>query len=297
MLLGAPLVGLLLATPGLGLIGKLRHLGNRRPAPRVPALYASAGVTQMPAQDEERDVDAELQVIPESVIDREDVPGVTVRELKDQTRDSIEYFASERVPSALIAGATLGILFAYPLSVSDVPFAALSKRLYMLFVTTSLCNTLISVFAASLAIVRLLGHEHEPMAKDALIMMLRETPMWFLAVRVHYMTGLLSFVGALSVRMFTDYLPGSPTFAKGLVCLTGATLTFMLALYNSTLIHFNSFLSMWVNYIRVIIARFSERTPTAGKPAGPLAFSAVGMLAAAFYFFALSFRQHMASLV
>lgn len=176
----------------------------------------------------------------------------------------------------------------YPLVSGDLPFSALSKRVYMLLATASLCNTLLSVFAASLAIVRLLGHEHEPMAKDPLVMMLREVPLFFLAVRAHYLTGLLLFVAALSVRIFTDYFIGSPTFAKGLVCLVGATLSFMLAMYNTHLIHFKSYGDLWLQYLRVLGARLRNRTPTLGKPAGPLAFTAVALLGTSCYFFGLS---------
>ncbi|KAJ1625332.1 hypothetical protein T492DRAFT_1040389 [Pavlovales sp. CCMP2436] len=265
---------------------------RRRPHAPVPALYSSAGATEAPTGEEVRDLDPEQLIIPEAILSREDEPGVTPRELKDQTGEAIEYFSSERVPSALVAGATLGILFAYPLVKGEAPFAAVSKRLYMLLATTSLCNTLLAVFAASIAIVRLLGHEHEPMAKDPLVMMLRETPLLFLAVRVHYLTGLLSFVGALSVRMFTDYMPASPTFAKGLCCLTGSTLAFMLSLYNSQLIHFFSLGHMWVQYARCVAARLSNPALSMGRPAGALAFGSAGLLLASFCFFGASFWSH-----
>lgn len=231
-----PFALLLLATPGLSVGLPNVKLFARRLIKPPSALYASAGATETPPIDEQREVDTEQLIIDESIIDREDTPGITPRELKDQTRESIEYFASERVPSALIAGATLGVLFAYPLAQTDAPLRALSKRIYMLLATGSLCNTLLSVFSSSLAIVRLLGHEHEPMAKDPLVMMLREVPLFFLAVRAHYLTGLLLFVAALTVRIFTDYAQGSPTFAKALVCLVGSTLSFMLAMYNTHLV-------------------------------------------------------------
>jgi hypothetical protein len=128
------------------------------------------------------------------------------------------------------------------------------------------------------------------MAKDPLVMMLRETPLLFLAVRVHYLTGLLAFVGALSVRMFTDYMPTAPLFAKGLVCLTGSTLTFMLALYNSSLIHFYSLAHMWLQYARCVVARLNSRN--ASSSGGPLAFGSAGLLLASFWFFGASFVMH-----
>lgn len=262
----------------------------------LPTLARSLLLRRPEADDtpaDPRAYEPEQTVLPASVLEREDKIGVTVRELKDQTREAIEYFGTERVPAALIAGATLGMLFAYPLARGDAPLAALSKRIYMLLATTSICNTLCSVFAASLAIVRLLGHEHEPMAKDPLVMMLREVPLFFLAVRVHYLTGLLTFVSALAVRMFTDYLPGSPTFAKGLVCLCCATLLYMLALFNSTLIHFASFGHLWGQYARVLVARLQSRATAHGRAAGPVAWTAAALLCASIVCFATSFHKYV----
>jgi hypothetical protein len=212
-----------------------------------------------------------------------DAPGVTPRELRDQTTSSIDYFSSERVPSTLIAGATLGGLFSYPLVSGEPALVSFAKRLYMLLATASLCNSLLAVFAASLAIVRLLGRSHEPMAKDPLEMMLREVPLQFLAVRVHYLSGLLSFVGALSVRMVTEYGVGSPTFAQGLLCLIGGTLCYMISLFNTNLLHFANFADLWLSYARVLCVRARERKPTWGRPVGVW-----GAAACAFYLAAVA---------
>lgn len=58
--------------------------------------------------------------------------------------------------------------------------------------------------------------------------------------------------------------------------------------YNTHLIHFSSYGDLWVQYLRVLGARLKNRTPTLGKPAGPLAFAAVALLLASLYFFASS---------
>jgi len=261
-------------------------------------LLASQGVIPKPNLSKLLKKKVELQkgadevaVIPETVMQSADVPGVTVRDEEDQTRFAIEYFASERVPAALIAGAVLGLMFAYPLQDADSPRLALMKRVYMVLTTAAFSHTMLSVFAASLAIVRLLGHAHEPIAKDPLLMMLREVPLYFLAVRTHYLTGVLTFTLALAVRMWTEYSTGHPHFARAMLCLMIGTLFFMISMYNITLIHFKSFVHLWTSYVRCIVMRVTNRNPKYGKPAGPIAFIAFAFTALALWelFFVMKF--------
>lgn len=250
---------------------------RRSPAPAAEHFAAGA-----------RAVDREQLVLPESVLERDDAPGVTPRALADQTAAAIGYFSSERVPAALLAGATVGILFAFPLANEDSPLAALTKCAYGLLATGSLCNSLLAVVAVSLGVTRLLGHAHEPMAKDPLVLLLREVPLLFLAVRTHLYTGLLLFVGAVAVRLLTDYAPGAPLFAQGLLCLLGATLVYMCALVNSSLLHFSSLGHLWLQYAHVAYARLRNRAPAVGRPAGVLAVGAFLLLGASAYFLGAS---------
>ncbi|MGB1602251.1 MAG: hypothetical protein ACPIOQ_56505 [Promethearchaeia archaeon] len=67
------------------------------------------------------------------------------------------------------------------------------KRIYAFLAGAALCNSIIAVFVASLAILRLLSNQHNAFARSAAEMMLREVPLFFLAVRVHYVAITVAF--------------------------------------------------------------------------------------------------------
>jgi hypothetical protein len=123
---------------------------------------------------------------------------------KDQTSEAIGFFGSERTPATLFAGSAITILFAFPLKHGEPEDICFYKRAYVVLVTMSFCNSLVSVIAASLAITRLLGHNHDAKARDALSMMLREYPLFFLACRAHFLTGVLMVRAPAAARRLTE---------------------------------------------------------------------------------------------
>jgi len=198
-------------------------------------------------------------------VDDERKDGVTPQ---DQTAEAINFFGNERTPAALIAGSALSIMYAFPLQKSDASDIAFIKRLYLLLATCAFLNGLIAVYTSSLAITRLLAKVHNPISRDALVMMLRETPIYYLGARAHFLTSLLCFVAALTLRMWAEYSEQTPRFARALVCLCGACLAYQLALYNMTLVHFHSFFHLWYCYLRCLFEHTFTRKPKVGKSAG-----------------------------
>ena len=87
------------------------------------------------------------------------------------------------------------------------------KRIYAFLAGAALCNSIIAVFVASLAIVRLLSNQHNAFARSAAEMMLREVPLFFLAVRVHYVTAVFSYTAALAARFWLEFRYGAITVA------------------------------------------------------------------------------------
>ncbi|KAG8470799.1 hypothetical protein KFE25_009220 [Diacronema lutheri] len=191
-------------------------------------------------------------------------------EAKDQTSESVGFFGSERTPAALMAGSAITILFAFPLRHGDDEASAFLKRTYLALAASSFCHSLITVFVSSLAITRLLSKQHDAMARDPLVMMLREYPLFFLSVRVHFLTGVLCFVGAITLRVYVEVGRESPLLARALLCMTGSSLSYMLCLYNMTLVNFRHFGHLWWCYARIVFERFVVRAPEHGKPAGVL---------------------------
>lgn len=83
------------------------------------------------------------------------------------------------------------------------------KRIYAFLAGAALCNSIIAVFVASLAIVRLLSNQHNAFARSAAEMMLREVPLFFLAVRVHYVTAVFCYTAALAARFWLEFRHGA----------------------------------------------------------------------------------------
>ena len=87
------------------------------------------------------------------------------------------------------------------------------KRIYAFLAGAALCNSIIAVFVASLAILRLLSNQHNAFARSAAEMMLREVPLFFLAVRVHYVTAVFCYTAALAARFWLEFRHGAITVA------------------------------------------------------------------------------------
>jgi len=167
-----------------------------------------------------------------------------------QTDAAITFFTSERTPSTLLAVMALQILFSVPIKVQETPFDIGVKQLFTFLAGAALCNSMISVLISSVAIVGLLGNRHDPLAASATEMMLRETPLYFLAVRLHFVTGCLCFISSLGCRLWLEMRVGSERFARGMLCFFAGVVLLMLHLYNSALVHFSSYADQFVFYMR-----------------------------------------------
>jgi hypothetical protein len=213
------------------------------------------------------------------------LPGAArpARSPKDQTDNAIAFFSSERTPAALIAGATLGVLFVFPL-VSNEPLRfAVAKRAYISLMCVAFCNALFSLFASSLAIVRLMAGFHDPIAPDPLAMLEREFRPYYLSTRAHFLTALMCFAGGLSIRMFAEYTQGCPIFSRAMVSLLGSSVLFMTAMFNRSLVGFSSLAHVWVAYVKSLFHMLYVRRDGRGLSASPCAIGAMMLLALGLY--------------
>jgi hypothetical protein len=151
-----------------------------------------------------------------------------------QTDAAITFFNSERTPATLLCIMALNGLFMVPLKPGVTPLVGGINRLYIFLAGMALCNALISVFMASLAIVKLLDNRHNAIARSAIEMMHREIPFFLFAVRAHFVTAILLLVSALAARMWLEIRIGCPLFSRGMSLLLGSSVLFMLHLFNSS---------------------------------------------------------------
>ena len=182
--------------------------------------------------------------------------------------EAITFFTSERTPAALVAGMALSMLFSMPLKQDEGHLRSFAKRVYVALSCSSLCHEMVSVFASSLAIVQILKERRDFAADCPMTMMMQEYPLYFLAVRTHFISGLLCFVGSIAVRMWIEYSSGCNKFAKAMTYLLGATMVFMLSLFNTSLLCSESLGSMWVKYATAMVRATKHRV-------GPNIFLAV----------------------
>jgi hypothetical protein len=204
-------------------------------------------------------------------------------EQKDQTSAAISFFGSERTPAALMAGPAIGIMFAWPLKHGGTDDHAFLKHAYIILAAMSFCNSLVTVFTSSLAITRLMGGSHDGVARDPLVMMLREYPLFFLSVRAHFLTGVLTFGFAISLRLYGETVGETPLLARALLCLMGSCLAFMTSIYNMTLSHFDSFGALWLVYAKLVLERLvmGRRHVLNVKRAGALGILSIVLLVVA----------------
>jgi len=198
-------------------------------------------------------------------------PGQRATTLAMQTDAAITFFTSERTPAALLCVMALSVLFAVPIKPGeDTPLIGGVKRLFILMAGAALCNALVSVFAASLAIVTLLGNNHNALARSATDMMHREIPLFLFAVRAHFITAILCLASALAARMWLEFRTGCPPFSRGMLFLLGSTVMFMLHLFNTSLLHVRSYGDMLLHYARHYLHHIATRANT-----GPSLYAAV----------------------
>ena len=197
--------------------------------------------------------------------------------LKNPTRthEAVAFFNYERLPASFLAGASLSLMFAFPLLATDRPDVQVAKHLYVILACLSFCNNILSVatrsqvvvgtefrpplccnvetplgdscpapsfvvngemecspwgggnwqvFLCSTAIVRLTANKHDGNAQSAIEMMIREIPVHFCGTRAHFLSGLLCFTGALSMRLWATYNNASDALAKGMTALLGSAM-------------------------------------------------------------------------
>jgi hypothetical protein len=206
--------------------------------------------------------------------------------LSAQTDAAITFFNSERTPATLLCIMALNGLFMVPLKPGVTPLVGGINRLYIFLAGMALSNALISVFMASLAIVKLLDNRHNAIARSAIDMMHREIPFFLFAVRAHFVTAILFLSSALAARMWLEIRIGCPPFSRGMSLLLGSSVLFMLHLFNSSALT-PSYGAMLIRYFQHYLRHIS--TP---EHRGPCIYGAVILaLCAVREFCAMSFSQ------
>lgn len=112
-----------------------------------------------------------------------------------------------RIPAALIGGAGIAQLFAQ-INAADSTDSPRKKSMlqstYTKLVAFTICCELTTVFVSTSTSVRLMAGGFNPMATTAVDLLVREFELNYLAVRMCFFSGLISFVSAFAVRAYAQ---------------------------------------------------------------------------------------------
>ena len=134
--------------------------------------------------------------------------------LVDYTSAAVSFFSSVRVPSALIAGASLSSLFSLVKLVDDIDsksgklnsrYDFLLARVFHALCLASLILSLNVIVTATTAATMLLLENHNGLAANAYEFMNREIRYEFVTTRWSFLTCLLSFIASIAVRTILEF--------------------------------------------------------------------------------------------
>lgn len=150
----------------------------------------------------------------------------TAEQLKDFRGEAAGIFGNVRIPAALFAGASAGAAFALPVAAttSEGVRIGLVKRLYELMMMTSLSSEVVAVVVSTLVLSRLSTSLNVPKATSLQAFLQSHLELEFLAVRWHFLSGVLFFLLATGLRAWISI--ACPIVAKAAlgIILSSATL-------------------------------------------------------------------------
>lgn len=177
-----------------------------------------------------------------------------------------------RIPATLLASAAVGSLFVgfdSPRGRSPLP-----RLIHTLLVTVALSLEFSAVFIATSTSVRLLAGHYNPMASDVVSMLRREFEVHYLGVRLHFFTGLISFMASLALRAWAS-LPRDIGLGPSLILV--ATCLHLVQQFNATVHYYAGFFHMWARFLYLYGMQMVTKKSAAGIAS--VAFAAAGLIA------------------
>jgi hypothetical protein len=184
--------------------------------------------------------------------------------LQDWTATSLSFFTSIRIPSALIAGASLSSLFSLTNEVDALKVGKVTNIeifLLRLFHGLSLLSLLLSlntIVSTTVAATTLLLGQHNGLAVNAYVFMNREIRYEFVTARWSFFSSLLAFIGSIAVRCFLEFDLKSKSrkrIALVVAFSTTALLTHLISYINSSLHCWKNLGEMSLDVFRLVLSR------------------------------------------
>lgn len=196
------------------------------------------------------------------------LPSAGADKLTDFTGAAIQFFNSERVTAALIAGASLSSLFSLAKLAKEVGVTPKVKddyhqtltwvltRLYHGLCLMSVLLSLNVVVISTLACSTLLLEKHNGMAYNAYEFLFRELRYEFITTQWSFLMGLLSFIVSIATRSLLEFdliRKGRRRSGLFVVFSVSALLAHLVSYINSTLHH-------WPNLAGMLLIMLESRS-------------------------------------
>jgi len=133
------------------------------------------------------------------------------------------------------------------------------KRLRAIYVTlmTITCSTeLLTILMATSASTRVLGGGFDPMAESCMAMITREFPSQHVGVQFNFITGMIAFVIAQSIRFYKELSvkPFTTYISRATAWILAATSFQMIAFFNADLITVSGYPELFRQHVGHLLA-------------------------------------------
>jgi carbonic anhydrase/acetyltransferase-like protein (isoleucine patch superfamily) len=180
-------------------------------------------------------------------------------EKKDYTGAAVALFGNIRIPAALIAGASAGAAFAMPaLVVNEGLQFGTAKRLYSMLMMGSLSSQIVAVVVSTLAVTALSTRSYA-LTSSVQELLSKEVDLEWVAVRWHFLTGILFFLVAIGLRAWITI--SCPIISKGALGLIVSATLLCMAFIQDMESYADGVLSGFgsLRYVRLLVQRITQK--------------------------------------
>mmetsp|Transcript_86789 Transcript_86789/g.136926 ORF Transcript_86789/g.136926 Transcript_86789/m.136926 type:complete len:354 (-) Transcript_86789:160-1221(-) len=178
----------------------------------------------------------------------------------NQLGAAVGFFTNLRVPATLLTGTALGALF-IDLKDHNGPKFQYLRTLYQLFAACTIALELSCVFMSTTMGVRLLAGGFDPVATSAVTFLRREFEFEYIACRLAFFTGILSFLSLIGLRIWLTFAEKQPYIARAFVFLLGSIAMFFDAFWRHTVVNYGGYFQMLRRLIYLFVFDFLPSQP------------------------------------
>jgi hypothetical protein len=205
--------------------------------------------------------------------------------LKDFAGAAGSYFSNARVPASIVAGSSLGALFALSKFGSSAEERSTTEKslikIYRIVCWSSYILALNAVITSTIAVTSILHGRFDPMAETAYDLLKREFGYEFISVRWSMTVALLLFIAIVAVRIILEFdmlrHQDRRDTARFVLFSAVALVAHLLSIVNGTLYCWSNLAEMTVDFFRIVVTKVID------EPSPMRSLSMASALVAGYY--------------